>query len=73
MGNWIELDKQWGQRSKQMFQRCVNETDLSKFQLYWYLACESEKRRLDWKGLCLQQENKIGAVAVVNTYRSLFS
>ena len=49
--DWMELDEQWQQRSKLMFQRCVNEPNMSKAQLAWEVACHSEKKRLEWKRL----------------------
>jgi len=72
MSDWIKLDKQWRQRSEQLFQRCIKESDLTKAQIAWYAACQSEERRLEWKCLCLQQEEKLGASAAVESERSLF-
>lgn len=73
MSNWISLDKQWQERSKQMFQRCVNELDMTKAQYAWYIACQSETRRLEWKSLCLEQEGKFSASNAVEDKRSLFT
>jgi hypothetical protein len=56
MRDWRELDEQWRQRSEQMFQRCVKEPDITKARLAWEAACLSEKKRLEWKCLYLQQE-----------------
>lgn len=72
----MELDEQWRQRSVQMFLRCVNEPDMTKAQLAWYAACQSEKRRLEWKSLCFphdQQEERLKILATVDSERSLFS
>jgi hypothetical protein len=69
MRDWRELDEQWRQRSEQMFQRCVKEPDIAKARLAWEAACRSEKKRLEWKCLYLQQEvselecNALAAVA----------
>jgi len=72
MSDWIKLDEQWRQRSTQMFQRCVNEPNMTKAQLAWYTACQSEKRRLEWKYFCLQQEGRFRAASTANSERSLF-
>ncbi|HEY9794466.1 MAG TPA: hypothetical protein V6D30_02395 [Leptolyngbyaceae cyanobacterium] len=73
MSNWIKLDEQWQERSKQMFQRCVNELDMTKAQQAWSIACQSEKRRLEWKSLCLQEEGKVSASTAVDNKRLLFT
>lgn len=76
MSDWMELDEQWRQRSVQMFLRCVNEPDMTKAQLAWYAACQSEKRRLEWKSLCLpneRQQERLQILAVVEGERSLFT
>lgn len=73
---WIELDKQWRQRSKLMFQRCVKEPDLTKAQFVWEAACLSEKKRLEWKSECLgdsEQEEIIKAFATVNDQCAFFT
>jgi hypothetical protein len=56
--DWVQLDKQWKQRSKQLFKRCVKESDFTKAQLAWDAACKSEERRMEWKSLCLQREKR---------------
>ncbi len=73
MGDWIELDQQWQQRSQWLFQRCVSEPDIRKFPLHWYLACQSEKERLEWKSLYLQQEDRVDATATIEASLALFT
>jgi len=72
MSDWINLDEQWQQRSKHMFQRCINEPDMSKAQLAWYAACQSEEMRLEWKYGCLEQE-RFGAFVIAAGDRSFFT
>ena len=73
MSNWIELDQQWRQRSEELFKRCLREPDIAKAQRAWSAACEAEAKRLEWKSLCLQQEEDFGAAAIVDNARTLFS
>ena len=61
MSDWINLDEQWQERSKYMFQRCLKEPDMAKAQLSWYVACQSEEVRLQWKYGCLEQEGSFNA------------
>jgi len=71
MRDWLELDAQWRQRSQQMFLRCAYEPDIIKAQIAWNAACQSEKRRLEWKNLCLQQEERSGVSLAADQERSL--
>jgi len=76
MRDWRELDEQWRQRSEQMFQRCVKEPDIAKARLAWEAACRSEKKRLEWKCLYLQQdvsEVECNALAAVEGEYSCFT
>jgi hypothetical protein len=76
MRDWRELDEQWRQRSEQMFQRCVKEPDITKARLAWEAACLSEKKRLEWKCLYLQQEiseEKCSAFAALEGEYSFFT
>lgn len=74
--NWIELDSQWQQRSQWLFQRCVNEPNMALAQLVWNAAIQSEKKRLEWKCVCLGQEEKeeiLKAFATVEEDQTLFN
>lgn len=51
MYDWTTLDQEWEQRSKRLFQRCVNEPDKTQVQQMWYKACLSELSRLEWKAI----------------------
>lgn len=56
--DWQALNEQWQQRSKQMFQRCLKESDMALAQKAWNTACHSEKKRLEWRCLCLGQKEQ---------------
>ncbi len=73
MSNYRELDEQWRQRSQQMFRRCLKELDVTRARRAWDAAYQSERRRLEWKSLCLQREGTIRKAAATDSERPLLS
>ncbi len=56
MCNWNTVDEEWQQRTTRLFQRSVNEPDITESKRLWDIASKSESNRLEWSYRWKQEE-----------------
>jgi hypothetical protein len=65
MPDWITLDEEWLERTRQLLRRSVKEADVTLAQQLRDRACQSELYRREWSYGCWQKQERRRAVTTL--------